>query len=199
MEHEKNRYEGNQPYSDPRKWVRLSAEDLESQYINASVIWKALFQTVIATQAPLKSTETDFWKMVWEKGSSLIINLCSSKDIELKKCTTYWPLPNQPRTVKLGPKTSITISLKKQVEETQHLFRWTFKLKQTDYDNLHTVKMIHFTGWPDHSVPSEASFFDFYEVVKELGKHYLSKSQKPVIIHCSAGLGRTGTLILSSL
>lgn len=93
MEHEKNRYEGNAPYKDPKKRVELKANtnDLEAQYINASVVRKALFQTVIATQAPLKSTETDFWKMIWEKGSLLIINLCSDKDLEMKKCTTYWP------------------------------------------------------------------------------------------------------------
>ena len=138
--------------------------------------------------------------MVWERRSVTIINLCSDKDLEMKKCTAYWPQSrDQPWIVNISAKSFISITLTRELEETQFLTRRYFEVKQSDYENFHKVEMIHFKGWPDHSVPSEASFFDFYEIVKHLATHYLSKSPKPVVVHCSAGLGWTGTLILSAL
>jgi protein tyrosine phosphatase len=175
---EKNRYADVLPYDDSR--VKLSKPD---DYINASIIpQQALNKTYIAAQAPLPHTFGDFWDMIWEQDVEMIIMLTRFIEKRKVKAHCYWPSLDV--TVTFGA-TSITCT--SVVEESDGLTIRTFRL--TRGDDSKYVNHYHFLNWPDEGVPSEDNGC-FMTLV-----NFLSQKEGTICIHCSAGIGRTGTLI----
>eukprot|EP00118_Oscarella_pearsei_P003050 m.12712 g.12712 ORF g.12712 m.12712 type:complete len:591 (+) comp24247_c1_seq1:1166-2938(+) len=185
----KNRYADVLPYDGNR--VKLNQEDnmLKSDYINASFIhdanpWKPEY---IATQGPLESTVADFWQMIWERGCVAIVMLTQLQETGLNQCYQYWP----ERGMKRYHLYEVHLS-------SEHLF-WsdyvvrTIFLKNLKTNETRTVTQFHFSSWPNLGVPSSPKpLLDFRRKVKGsfTGQDY------PIVVHDSAGIGRTGTYIL---
>ncbi|XP_078490760.1 receptor-type tyrosine-protein phosphatase epsilon-like isoform X2 [Ciona intestinalis] len=179
----RNRFKNILPYDRTR--VVLSDQDGCSEYINASYIdcYKDI-KKYIATQGPLPKTEEDFWRMIWEVGSTIIVMLTNPIENGKKKCHKYWPDCNKDKCF-----TSMHVTCTS--DETFGCFiKRTFQVNC--FDESRVITQFHYTTWPDHSVPHVTSgLHRFKQAV--LDEH--ADGNQPIVVHCSAGVGRTGTFI----
>ncbi|XP_015339328.2 receptor-type tyrosine-protein phosphatase V-like isoform X1 [Marmota marmota marmota] len=188
----KNRYPHVLPYDHSR--VRLTPLEGEphSDYINANFIPGYTHpQEFIATQGPLKKTLEDFWRLVWEQHVHIIVMLTVGMENGRVLCEHYWPANSSPVT-----HGHITIHL--LAEESEH--EWTkreFQLQHEIQQKQRRIKQMQFTTWPDHSIPeAPGSLLTFVELVREQAR--VTQGTGPVLVHCSAGVGRTGTFVALS-
>ncbi|XP_072589592.1 receptor-type tyrosine-protein phosphatase V-like isoform X2 [Vulpes vulpes] len=185
----KNRYPHVLPYDHSR--VRLSQLDGEphSDYINASFIPGYTDpQEFIATQGPLKKTVEDFWRLVWEQQVHVIVMLTVGMENGRVLCEHYWPVGSTPVT-----HGHITVHLLAEEPEDE----WTkreFQLQHRAQRQPRTVTQLQFTTWPDHGVPEAPSaLLAFVQLAREQAA--ATRGLGPVLVHCSAGVGRTGTFV----
>ncbi|XP_019860969.1 PREDICTED: receptor-type tyrosine-protein phosphatase F-like [Amphimedon queenslandica] len=180
----KNRYTNILAYDHSR--VKLESIDDEpgSDYINANYIpGYRMRRAYIATQGPLPSTFDDFWRMTWEQNSHVIVMLTQLVERGRTKCHRYWP-GAQPEVYG-----EINVDMLSETEKSDWIVR---KFKITKEKRSRTITHYQFVSWPDHGVPDEAGpALDFVREVHEVA----SSAFGPVIVHCSAGVGRTGTFI----
>ncbi|XP_040191291.1 receptor-type tyrosine-protein phosphatase S-like isoform X2 [Rana temporaria] len=176
----KNRYKKVLPYDDSRVVLRS-----RSDYINASYIdgYKAP-QFYIATQGPIPETVSDFWSMVWQENSSVIVMLTGLEEQNKVKCEQYWPEQSQTYG-------DIIVTVQKIVQTGAFTIR-SFSLRKVQSIVQVMVEQIHYLRWPDHGVPKNTS--DMVQLV-ELTNKCNPPGSGPVIVHCSAGIGRTGTFL----
>ena len=182
----KNKYKLIYPYDDSRV---LLASQMDSNYINASLIpGFRVSDTFIASQAPKSNTEGDFWQMIFEQRLTTIVMLTRVLELGKEKSTSYWP--QEPGTsMKYG---RVNVVLKKEETLTGYTKR---ELVYTGPDNKNNkLIQFHYTVWPDHDVPQlYNNLLSFTEMVK---KHRKRKRERvPLLVHCSAGVGRSGTFI----
>ncbi|XP_048473645.1 receptor-type tyrosine-protein phosphatase H-like isoform X2 [Rhincodon typus] len=184
----KNRYTNVLPYDASR--VKLTAQpgNNTSDYINASYMpGYRSDKEFIAAQGPLSSTLEDFWQMIWEQKTGVIVMLTNCMEGGRVKCERYWPLDYTPCTY---GNIAVTVSSETILSD------WTirdFSIKQTGSSEIRSVSHFHFTAWPDHGVPKTTEeLIAFHKVLRD---HLNRKNQGFPIVHCSAGVGRTGTLI----
>ncbi|XP_077965960.1 uncharacterized protein LOC120336894 isoform X2 [Styela clava] len=179
----KNRYKNILPFDLSR--VHLKGEDEES-YINACYVHGySKSKKFIATQGPLSSTVNDFWRMIVEQKSKVIIMLTKCFEAQKRKCEKYWP--DLGKTQKYG---SVKVSCDDDRSYGGYNIR-IFKISHGD-SPAYQVEQYHFLNWPDHGVPiTTSSFYRFYEGCME--SH--GNEDYPIIVHCSAGAGRTGAFI----
>ncbi|CAI8028519.1 Receptor-type tyrosine-protein phosphatase alpha [Geodia barretti] len=141
----------------------------------------------IATQGPLPKTVVDFWRLVWQEKPPTIVMVTNLKEGTKIKCQQYWPASG---TRNFGP-FQVTIS------EEQTLADYTtrtllYRYLKGSSERALKVTQFHFTAWPDHGVPDYATpILAFHKKIRK--QHRPSKG--PLLVHCSAGVGRTGTLI----
>ncbi|XP_054566052.1 receptor-type tyrosine-protein phosphatase H [Eptesicus fuscus] len=185
----KNRYRNVLPYD----WSRVALRSLGgapgSDYINASFmpgLWSP--REFIATQGPLPQTVGDFWRLVWEQQSHTLVMLTNCVELGRVKCEHYWPLDAQPCT---HGHLQVTLEGEKVMQN------WTvrdLKLRHTQEQKTLSVRQFHYVAWPDHGVPhSPDPLLAFWKVLREWLDN--TPGGGPPIVHCSAGVGRTGTLI----
>uniref|UniRef100_H2ZB41 protein-tyrosine-phosphatase n=1 Tax=Ciona savignyi TaxID=51511 RepID=H2ZB41_CIOSA len=181
----KNRYANIYSYDHSR--VKLQTDGNVSDYINAGYIDSYEgSRTFIASQGPKPDTVKDFWKMIWETNSKVIVMLTNLMEKNKAKCEQYWPEPGC--TLRCG---SFEIQLREENEKDSYITRTL--LVSNGHAVTRSISQLHFTTWPDHGVPSSTTgFLRFYHHVKEVME---TVSGTPVTVHCSAGVGRTGTLI----
>ncbi|OWK56487.1 Receptor-type tyrosine-protein phosphatase V [Lonchura striata] len=185
----KNRYAHVLPYDHSRVKLSQLGEDPHSDYINANFMpGYTSQQEFIATQGPLKKTIEDFWRLVWEQNVCNIIMLTVCMENGRVLCDHYWPSESAP--VSYG-QVRVHLLMQSSSEE------WTvreFKLWHEGLRAERFVSHLHYTAWPDHGIPeSTSSIMAFRELVQE---HIQStKDAGPTLVHCSAGVGRTGTFI----
>ncbi|KAM9520003.1 receptor-type tyrosine-protein phosphatase V-like isoform 2-T3 [Guaruba guarouba] len=185
----KNRYPHVLPYDHSRVKLSQLGEDPHSDYINANFMpGYTSQQEFIATQGPLKKTIEDFWRLVWEQNVCNIIMLTVCMENGRVLCDHYWPSESAP--VSYG---QIRIHLLMQSSSEEWTMR-KFKLWHEGVRAERHVSHLHYTAWPDHGIPeSTTSIMTFRELVRE---HIQStKDAGPTLVHCSAGVGRTGTFI----
>ena len=123
--------------------------------------------------------------MVWEYNCNVIVMLCNENEGGREKCAKYWD--------KNKVKQFNRIKIEKEEAKNNYIIRKINLFK--DNENARTVYQIHFVGWPDHGVPNtqDGKIFDiFIEIIKLVDKF---RENKPIVVHCSAGVGRTGTFI----
>ncbi|XP_064418041.1 receptor-type tyrosine-protein phosphatase beta [Latimeria chalumnae] len=186
----KNRYNNILPYDSTRVKLSYVDDDPCSDYINASYIPGTSFRReYIATQGPLPGTKDDFWKMVWEQNVHIIVMVTQCTEKGRVKCDHYWPFDQD--SLYYG-------DLVVQMLSESVLPEWTireFKIcseAQPNYARL--VRHFHYTVWPDHGVPETTqSLIQFVRTVRD----YINRTPGagPSVVHCSAGVGRTGTFI----
>ncbi|XP_029418032.1 receptor-type tyrosine-protein phosphatase V-like [Nannospalax galili] len=185
----KNRYPHVLPYDHSRVRLAQLVGEPHSDYINANFIpGYSHPQEFIATQGPLKKTLEDFWRLVWEQQVHVIIMLTMGMENGRVLCENYWPGDSTPVTYG-----HITINLLAEKPEDE----WTkreFQLKHGTQQKQRQVKQLQFTTWPDHSVPeTPSSLLTFVELVQEQVR--ATQGKGPILVHCSAGVGRTGTFV----
>ncbi|XP_033845040.1 receptor-type tyrosine-protein phosphatase beta isoform X2 [Periophthalmus magnuspinnatus] len=186
----KNRYNNILPYDSTRVKLSYLEDDPCSDYINASYIPGNNYRReYIATQGPLPGTKDDFWRMVWEHGVYNIVMVTQCVEKGRVKCDQYWPADREP--LYYG-------DLVIQMLSESVLPEWTireFKISSESscsYPRL--VRHFHYTVWPDHGVPeSTQSLIQFVRTVRDYVDR--SPSTGATVVHCSAGVGRTGTFI----
>uniref|UniRef100_A0A7N6BKQ2 protein-tyrosine-phosphatase n=1 Tax=Anabas testudineus TaxID=64144 RepID=A0A7N6BKQ2_ANATE len=187
----KNRYNNILPYDSTRVKLSYVDDDLCSDYINASYIPGNNFRReYIATQGPLPGTKDDFWKMVWEQNVHNIVMVTQCVEKGRVKCDHYWPFDQDP--LYYG-------DLIVQMLSESVLPEWTIREfnicseEQLNFTRL--VRQFHYTVWPDHGVPETTqSLIQFVRTVRD----YINRTpgSGPTVVHCSAGVGRTGTFIV---
>uniref|UniRef100_A0A8C4R8J1 protein-tyrosine-phosphatase n=1 Tax=Eptatretus burgeri TaxID=7764 RepID=A0A8C4R8J1_EPTBU len=186
----KNRYNNILPYDSTRVKLSCLDDDPSSDYINANYIPGSRFRReFIATQGPLPGTKDDFWRMVWEQGVHHVVMLTQCVERGRVKCDHYWPFDQDP--IFYG-------DLVVQMLSESVLPEWTlreFKVFMEDPTlRPRVVRQFHYTVWPDHGVPEMAgSLIKFVRTVQDYTNR--TPGAGPTIVHCSAGVGRTGTLI----
>ncbi|XP_076577839.1 receptor-type tyrosine-protein phosphatase O isoform X1 [Chaetodon auriga] len=183
----KNRYTNILPYDFSRVKLISMHNDEGSDYINANYIPGYKHgKEYIATQGPLPETRNDFWKMVLQQKSPIIVMLTQCNERRRVKCDHYWPFTDEP--VMYG---EISVEMLSESESPE----WTIRKFRLGYaDESQDVLHLNYTSWPDHGVPTVnaiESILQFVHIVRQQA----NRTKDPVIVHCSAGVGRTGTFI----
>uniref|UniRef100_A0A8C6VR71 protein-tyrosine-phosphatase n=1 Tax=Naja naja TaxID=35670 RepID=A0A8C6VR71_NAJNA len=186
----KNRYNNILPYDTTRVKLSNVDDDPCSDYINASYIPGNNFRReYIATQGPLPGTKDDFWKMAWEQNVHNVVMVTQCVEKGRVKCDHYWPFDHD--SLYYG-------DLIVQMLSESVLPEWTireFKISSEEQlDSSRLIRQFHYTVWPDHGVPETTqSLIQFVRTVRD----YINRTPQagPTVVHCSAGVGRTGTFI----
>ncbi|CAJ0608258.1 unnamed protein product [Cylicocyclus nassatus] len=159
-----------------------------TDYIHANWIkFEKHDRVFIATQAPLDNTIDDFWRMIFQEKCPSIVNLTPMIENGKVKCTTYWP--QHPGAFNTYDKMFVNT---KKVEFEEQFTIYTIELLPEGCSDSHIVKMIHMTNWPDKGVP--ASGRHVLRLLRMVVANRLDCG--PIVVHCSAGIGRTGSIIL---
>ncbi|XP_071226029.1 receptor-type tyrosine-protein phosphatase kappa-like isoform X19 [Salvelinus alpinus] len=188
----KNRYGNIIAYDHSRVILQPMEDDPSSDYINANYIDIWLYRDgyqrpshYIATQGPVHETVYDFWRMVWQEQSACIVMVTNLVEVGRVKCYKYWP-----DDAEVYGDFKVTFV---EVEPLAEYVVRTFTLERRGFNELREVKQFHFTGWPDHGVPYHATgLLSFIRRVKISNP----PSAGPIVVHCSAGAGRTGCYIV---
>uniref|UniRef100_A0A8C6PLD9 Receptor-type tyrosine-protein phosphatase F n=1 Tax=Nothobranchius furzeri TaxID=105023 RepID=A0A8C6PLD9_NOTFU len=163
-----------------------------SDYINASFINGYRHQgAYIATQGPLAETSEDFWRMLWEHNSTIVVMLTKLREMGREKCHQYWPAECSARYQ------YFVVDPMAEYNMPQYILR-EFKVTDARDGQSRTIRQFQFTDWPEQGVPKTGeAFIDF------IGQVHKTKEQfgqdGPITVHCSAGVGRTGVFITLSI
>ncbi|XP_028402580.1 receptor-type tyrosine-protein phosphatase delta-like isoform X10 [Dendronephthya gigantea] len=176
----KNRYGNIVTYDHSR--VVLSGDE-KTDYINASYIDGIKEKSYIACQGPRTNTVNDMWRMVWEQRSYSIVMVTSLVELGKPKCEKYWP---DNGSEMYG---DIEVTLMKTEEFAYHV---THILRIEKDDEEREVRHYYFQSWPDHGVPKyPTQLLAFRRLFRT---HHMQQSG-PIVVHCSAGVGRTGVFL----
>ncbi|XP_052602827.1 receptor-type tyrosine-protein phosphatase S isoform X13 [Peromyscus californicus insignis] len=183
----KNRYANVIAYDHSRVILQPLEGIVGSDYINANYVDGYRRQNAyIATQGPLPETFGDFWRMVWEQRSATVVMMTRLEEKSRIKCDQYWP--------NRGTETYgfIQVTLLDTMELATFCIR-TFSLHKNGSSEKREVRHFQFTAWPDHGVPEYPTpFLAFLRRVKTCNP----PDAGPIVVHCSAGVGRTGCFIV---
>uniref|UniRef100_A0A8C4VFK1 protein-tyrosine-phosphatase n=1 Tax=Gopherus evgoodei TaxID=1825980 RepID=A0A8C4VFK1_9SAUR len=186
----KNRYKTILP--NPLSRVCLKTKnpaDSLSTYINANYIrgYGGKEKSFIATQGPMINTVNDFWQMVWQEDSPVIVMITKLKE-KNEKCVLYWP-------EKRGIYGKVEVLIK-DVQECENYTVRNLTLKQGSQSQ--NVKHYWYTSWPDHKTPYSAQ--PLLQLMLDVEEDRMASAGRgPVIVHCSAGIGRTGCFIATAI
>uniref|UniRef100_A0A8C9SEX3 Protein tyrosine phosphatase non-receptor type 13 n=1 Tax=Scleropages formosus TaxID=113540 RepID=A0A8C9SEX3_SCLFO len=180
----KNRYKNIVPFDTTRVLLGKDGGYINANFINMPVKDESFMY--IACQGPLPTTLADFWQMVWEQKSNVIAMMTQEVEGGKIKCQRYWP--DTPRTAEM-----VDNRLQITLIKDQHLDNFVIRLievKDIQTKEFQHVTHLNYTGWPDHGTPTQPeqllTFISYMRHVHQSG---------PIITHCSAGIGRSGTLI----
>ncbi|XP_074659183.1 tyrosine-protein phosphatase non-receptor type 4-like isoform X2 [Tubulanus polymorphus] len=184
----KNRYRDISPYDQTRVQLKSasSGDYINANYVNMEIPKSAIVNRYIAAQGPLPNTTADFWQMVWEQQSRLVVMLTTKVERGRVKCHQYWP--DLYETADFG---TLQLTCLKEQVSSSFAFR-EFTLISMESSEERHIKQMQYIAWPDHGVPDESS--DFLDFVQRVRKNRTGMHE-PTIVHCSAGIGRTGVLI----
>uniref|UniRef100_A0AAQ4RQU4 Receptor-type tyrosine-protein phosphatase kappa n=1 Tax=Gasterosteus aculeatus aculeatus TaxID=481459 RepID=A0AAQ4RQU4_GASAC len=202
----KNRYGNIIAYDHSRVRLQTLEGEQSSDYINANYVDVSthtsqchqrkvtllfVFQGYhrpnhyIATQGPMQETVFDFWRMVWQENTAAIVMVTNLVEVGRVKCCKYWP-----------DDTEIYRDIKVTLIETELLSEYvirTFAVEKRGAHEIREIRQFHFTGWPDHGVPYHAT--GLLGFIRRVKSKTLTNAG-PMVVHCSAGAGRTGCFIV---
>ncbi|CAF0962197.1 unnamed protein product [Adineta steineri] len=185
---DKSRYRDVIPGELTRVKLQPDSED-KHDFINANYVsgYNNQEKAYIFTQGPLQSTVKDFWRMIWQENISIIVMTTNIRESGTMKCYPYWPLET---------KDHLNAGLYQIQNETSDKYDsfvvTTLILKKKNNSETRTIYHAHYLKWPDHGIPTGTKdallFLEKVEYYKQL-----TKTIAPILLHCSAGIGRTGT------
>ncbi|XP_028974857.2 receptor-type tyrosine-protein phosphatase mu isoform X3 [Esox lucius] len=183
----KNRYGNIIAYDHSRVRLQPLEGEQNSDYINANYVdGYHRPNHYIATQGPMQETVFDFWRMVWQENTAAIVMVTNLVEVGRQvKCCKYWP-----------DDTEIYRDIKVTLMETQLLSEYvirTFAVEKRGAHEIREIRQFHFTGWPDHGVPYHAT--GLLGFIRRVKTKTLTNAG-PMVIHCSAGAGRTGCFMV---
>ncbi|CAC5418190.1 PTPRT [Mytilus coruscus] len=182
----KNRFLSTWPYDHSRVILKGNTKN---DYINASYIDNyETKKAYIAAQGPKQNTVRDFWHMIWQENVRKIVMVTQFIENQKIKCVQYWPETlSEPLVVN-----NFKVTMTKEKEHTFYVYRLlTVSLKNATNRQERKIHHFRFMQWPDHGVPDSIKLVDFYRKVKS----EKCNQNGPMAVHCSAGIGRTGTFI----
>ncbi|XP_054993882.1 receptor-type tyrosine-protein phosphatase F isoform X7 [Sorex araneus] len=188
----KNRLVNIMPYELTRVCLQPIRGVEGSDYINASFLDGYRQQKAyIATQGPLAESTEDFWRMLWEHNSTIIVMLTRLREMGREKCHQYWPAERSARYQ------YFVVDPMAEYNMPQYILR-EFKVTDARDGQSRTIRQFQFTDWPEQGVPKTGEgFIDF------IGQVHKTKEQfgqdGPITVHCSAGVGRTGVFVTLSI
>ncbi|CAH1243399.1 PTPRT [Branchiostoma lanceolatum] len=182
----KNRYGNIVTYDHSRVVMGC---DPSSDYINASYIKGYKKEKMyIAAQGPNKATIADLWRMAWQEKSPCIVMVTNLMENNKVKCERYWP--DNTQTEHYG---DFGVTCMREDVLTDFTMRKFHLFQASDGKKFHEIYQYQFTVWPDHGVPTYASPL---MALRNRVKEHVTPESGPIIVHCSAGVGRTGTFIM---
>uniref|UniRef100_A0A673ASF1 protein-tyrosine-phosphatase n=1 Tax=Sphaeramia orbicularis TaxID=375764 RepID=A0A673ASF1_9TELE len=189
----KNRYKNILPFNDTRVILQdTDPEVVGSDYINANYVRVSLQnqKVYIATQGCLATTVNDFWQMVWQENTRVIVMTTREVEKGRNKCVPYWP--DIKSSKEMGP---YVVSCESEREAADYKIR-VLEIYPMDRPKLsRTIWHYQYLSWPDHGVPQEpGGVLSFLCQVNSKQAEYPDAG--PMIVHCSAGIGRTGTIVV---
>ena len=187
----KNRYLNILPYDHNRVCIAANVKN-DSDYINASYIDSADSKNAyIATQGPTESTLEDFWQMVYEQHIQSIVMITKLKEKGVDKCIQYWPT----KDTNIFGKYKVTLIATSIY--CDYVVRKLLLGNTTTNKESRLIYHFQFISWPDHGVPSHPlPMLNFLKTVHLTMYRKLNVTGHPILVHCSAGVGRTGTFIV---
>jgi len=195
----KNRYKNILPYN----YTRVVLQEVDkkvtgSDYMNANYLTgeaKGPGNSYIACQGPLKATVPAFWQMMWENNNRVIVMTTAVIERGKNKCEPYWARTGDSMTYG-----KYTVHVATEKEEADYILRDMTLKKAGDAEPARQIVMYHFKSWPDYGVPSNVgTVLRFLALVNgdlDRMRSTLGKALGDVVVHCSAGIGRTGTFII---
>uniref|UniRef100_A0A3Q2P6P5 protein-tyrosine-phosphatase n=1 Tax=Fundulus heteroclitus TaxID=8078 RepID=A0A3Q2P6P5_FUNHE len=177
----KNRYRDISPYDATRVVLKCTDDYINANYINMEIPASSLINRYIACQGPLPNTCPDFWRMSWEQGSSMVVMLTTQVERGRVKCHQYWPNPDSSATYG-----DFKVSCHNEEGNS------AFLVREMTFNGSIQLTQLQYLAWPDHGVPDDSTdFLDFVALVRSKR----AGQDQPMVVHCSAGIGRTGVLI----
>ncbi|XP_059161432.1 tyrosine-protein phosphatase non-receptor type 12-like [Physella acuta] len=182
----KNRYKDILPYDEHRVVLSTLEGEKDSDYINASKLMGVKGTGgYIASQGPLATTVSDFWRMIWENNVEIIFMACRIVELGKIKCKQYWNDVGKSEEF-------LDISVFTESEEEIASDFIQRKLHVTRDGKTRHVTQFHYSGWPDHGIPDDpAHIRDLIGIMRRTRVN----DEAPLLVHCSAGCGRTGAII----
>lgn len=186
-----NRYINVAPYDQSRIKLSRTPQD----YINASLIKvPQAKRSYILTQGPLANTVAHFWVMIWEQDSRAIIMLNKLIEKSTPKCEFYWPEGKGDKAILNFKDVKLTVKFVSSHKRRKNFVVREFLLTDHVTDQSRTIIQFHYTEWPDFGQPSSpVSFLKLLAAVRSSGA---LDHHGPPVVHCSAGIGRSGTFCL---
>ncbi|XP_075600796.1 tyrosine-protein phosphatase non-receptor type 3 isoform X5 [Balearica regulorum gibbericeps] len=182
---DKNRYKDVLPYDATRIILQGDEDYINANYVNMEIPSAGIVNRYIATQGPLPHTCAHFWQVVWDHKLSLIIMLTTLTERGRTKCHQYWPDP--PEVMEYG---SFRVRCHSEDCTIAYVVR-EMVITNVQTEQQHTITHLQYVAWPDHGVPDDS--MDFLEFVTCMRPKRVEN--EPVLVHCSAGIGRTGVLV----
>ncbi|XP_046747961.1 phosphatidylinositol phosphatase PTPRQ [Diprion similis] len=181
----KNRYTDILPYDFSRVKLEIVDNDPNTDYINASFVhgYSGAVE-YIASQGPKEETTYDFWRMIFQYNVKVIVMVTQLVEKGKEKCHQYYPNMREHFEYE-----DITIRCSTQLDFVFYTQRNIVLQKGND---RRTLMHLHFKEWSDHGIPDDVhSMVQFCQIVRR----HINESKSVAVIHCSAGVGRTGTLM----
>lgn len=191
---DKNRYNNVLPVDETR--VKIASP--RGDYINANFIDLDLDgkQKMIACQGPTKKTKEDFWLMVFQYEVPVILMTTKLVENGKRKCSKYWPLDSGDKkeignhlTLETVEKTILSMNSGSHIVVSLIKITQNFSFGENRGTAIHEVLHLYYTGWPDFGVPECEDVHSILDILKSVW----TDRSKPLVCHCSAGIGRTGT------
>ncbi|XP_052065714.1 receptor-type tyrosine-protein phosphatase mu-like isoform X2 [Mytilus californianus] len=183
----KNRFKTTFPY-DHTRVVLEPGHGIASDYINANYVdGFEKGKCYIASQGPVKHTINDHWRMIWQNNTRKIIMLTNLVEGPKRKCEQYWPEGGKPITYG-----NLVLTLLTEKERAAYITR-EIQVEDKKTKEKRCIIQYHFTAWPDHGTPDPLYLVLFHKHV--ISDHTSTENNGPLLVHCSAGIGRTGTYI----
>ena len=148
----------------------------------------------ILTQGPVPGTIGDFWTMVWQQEVSAIVMLCRLSESGTSKCASYWPQTEEDDDLIHVPTAGLEVRLRDSDDSDEDYLVSNLEVRDCRTDSIRVITHYHYMTWPDFDVPTSTStFLRFLQLVNA---RHPSTADNPILVHCSAGIGRSGTFIL---
>eukprot|EP00049_Salpingoeca_infusionum_P019053 m.359949 g.359949 ORF g.359949 m.359949 type:complete len:1714 (-) comp18827_c0_seq1:378-5519(-) len=188
----RNRYRDILPYDD----TRVKLEGMQNDYINASHVTYRVGSSefkYLMTQGPKPTTCEHFWAMVWQNDVRLLCMLTRLVELSRKKSHQYWPEAGE--TMSFGP---YKISVQREISRDGYTLRDMYLVNDIASSKRRRLFQFHYTDWPDHGVPANPD--TLMSFIDEINAYKMKlKTPMPLLVHCSAGIGRSGVFVALEL